>query len=50
MKESLPILLLKKLVLLPNQEVRLEINNDVSKTAIDESLETKNSNILLFRL
>ena len=35
MKEKLSILLLKKLVLLPNQEIRLEINNDVSKNAID---------------
>ena len=47
MKESLPILLLKKLVLLPNQEVRLEINNDVSKSAIDAALENTNSNILV---
>ena len=46
MKESLPILLLKKLVLLPNQEVRLEINNDVSKKAIDDSIESTNSNML----
>ena len=47
MKESLPILLLKKLVLLPHQEVRLEINNDVSKNAIDDAIENKNSNILV---
>ena len=47
MKESLPILLLKKLVLLPNQEVRLEINNDVSKSSIDNSIESNNSNILV---
>ena len=47
MKENLPILLLKKLILLPNQEIRLEINNDVSKTAIDDALKNFNSNILV---
>jgi len=47
MKESLPILLLKKLILLPNQEIRLEINNDVSKSAIDDALKNNNSNILV---
>lgn len=47
MKENLPILLLKKLILLPNQEIRLEINNDISKTAIDDSVKNYNSNILV---
>ena len=47
MKENLPILLLKKLILLPNQEIRLEINNDVSKTAIDDAVKNYNSNILV---
>lgn len=47
MKENLPILLLKKLILLPYQEIRLEINNDVSKTAIDDALKNYNSNILV---
>ena len=47
MKENLSILLLKKLVLLPNQEIRLEINNDVSKSAIDDSIKNYNSNILV---
>ncbi|MBQ3020987.1 MAG: endopeptidase La [Bacilli bacterium] len=47
MKESLPILLLKKLVLLPDQEIRLEINNEVSKIAIDEAIKLNNSNILV---
>ena len=47
MKEKLPILLLKKLILLPNQEIRLEINNDVSKSAIDDALKNNNSNILV---
>ena len=39
MRENLPILLLKKLILLPNQEIRLEINNDVSKYAIDDAIK-----------
>lgn len=47
MKENLPILLLKKLILLPNQEIRLEINNDISKTAIDDAVKNYNSNILV---
>ena len=47
MKENLSILLLKKLVLLPNQEIRLEINNDVSKNAIDDAIKNYNSNILV---
>lgn len=47
MKENLPILLLKKLILLPNQEIRLEINNDVSKTAIDDAIKNYNSNMLV---
>ena len=47
MNNNLPILLLKKLILLPNQEIRLEINNEVSKNAIDESVETYGSNILV---
>ena len=47
MNENLPILLLKKLVLLPNQEIRLEINNDVSKNAIDDSISNYYNNILV---
>ena len=39
MKENLSILLLKKLVLLPNQEIRLEINNEISKLALDDVYE-----------
>lgn len=47
MKENFPILLLKKLILLPDQEIRLEINNDVSKYAIDDAIKNNNSNILV---
>lgn len=47
MNENLPILLLKKLILLPNQEIRLEINNDVSKSSIDDSVNNYSNNILV---
>ena len=30
-KTNLPVILLKGLVLLPSQEVRIEINNDISR-------------------
>lgn len=47
MNGNFPILLLKKLILLPNQEIRLEINNEVSKYAIDDAIKNNNSNILV---
>lgn len=36
-KTNLPVILLKGLVLLPYQEVRIEINNDISKKVVDIS-------------
>ena len=44
MIENLPVLLLKNLVLLPCQEVRLELNNELSKKIIGlaESFTTTN--------
>ena len=39
--------MLKKLILLPSQEIRLEINNDVSKNAIDDAVNNYSSNILV---
>ncbi len=36
-KSNLPVILLKKLVLLPYQEVRIELNNDTSKKVIEIS-------------
>lgn len=35
MKKNLPVLLLKDLILLPNSEIRLEFDNDISKAIID---------------
>lgn len=46
MLENLPVLLLRKLVLLPYQEVRLELNIELSKDIIDLS-EIKYGNKLL---
>ncbi len=46
MLENLPVLLLRKLVLLPYQEVRLELNIELSKEIIDLS-EVKYGNKLL---
>ena len=35
MKKNLPVLLLKGLILLPNSDIRLEFDNDISKAIID---------------
>lgn len=45
--ENLLVLLLKKLVLLPYQEVRLELNIELSKRIIDYSISSFNSKILV---
>ena len=37
MAKTLPVMLLKKFVLLPNQEVKLELNNELSHKIIDLS-------------
>ena len=47
MKNSLPILLLKSLLILPNQEVKLELNNDLSKNVIFFSTENYHSELLV---
>lgn len=47
MQEMLPILMLKKIVLLPHEEVRLEINNDISKVALDDANKNHNNKILV---
>ena len=35
MNQNLPVLLLKGLILLPNNDIRLEFDNDISKSIID---------------
>lgn len=47
MLENLPVLLLKKLVLLPYQEVRLELNIELSKKIIDYAINSYNNKILV---
>ncbi len=47
MKENIPALLLKKLSLLPLQEVRIELNNELSKKVIDLSIAKYNNKILV---
>lgn len=47
MLENLPVLLLKKLVLLPYQEVRLELNIELSKKVIDLALNSYNNKMLV---
>ena len=37
MKNNLPVILLKNLVLLPHEEVRIEFNNDITKKVMDLS-------------
>ena len=47
MKENLPVLLLRKLVLLPYQELRIELNVDLSKKIMDLSEQAYNSKLLV---
>ena len=46
-KSNLPVILLKGLVLLPHQEARIELNNDISKKVIDIAKEYHNNEILI---
>lgn len=47
MLENLPVLLLKKLVLLPYQEVRLELKMELGKKIIDKSINNYNNKLLV---
>lgn len=46
-KTNLPVILLKGLVLLPYQEVRIEINNDISKKVVNISKLYHNDEVLI---
>ena len=37
MNFNIPVILLKNLVILPNQEIKIELNNKISNLAISES-------------
>ncbi len=47
MTNNLPVMLLKRIVLLPLQDVRLDLNNDISSRVIDLSLMKHNGEILI---
>lgn len=47
MKENIPVLLLKKLTILPSQEVRIELNNELSKKVIDISTIEFSNKVLI---
>lgn len=47
MKFNLPVILLKSLVLLPYQEIRLELNNEISKKTIKVSSKYHDNEILV---
>ena len=47
MNNSLPVMLLKGLVLLPNQEVKLDINNKISKKIVMMSSKKYNNEIMI---
>ena len=46
-KNNLPVMLLKRIVLLPNQDVRLDLNSDISSRVIDLAINKHNSEILI---
>ena len=47
MKINLPVMLLKRIVLLPHQDVRLDLNNDISSRVIDLAMKKHNGEILI---
>ncbi len=47
MKNNLPVMLLKRIVLLPLQDVRLDLNNDISSRVIDVAINKNNGEILI---
>ena len=47
MKNNLPVMLLKRIVLLPFQDVRLDLNNDISSKVIDLAINKHNGEILI---
>lgn len=47
MQNNLPVMLLQKIVLLPMQDVRLDLNNEVSSKVINLAIKKHNSEILI---
>ncbi len=46
-KTNLPVILLRGIVLLPNNEIRLEFDNDISKNIIDVAELFHDNNLLV---
>ena len=46
-KSNLPVILLKDLIILPYQEVRIEINNEISKKVVEVAKNFHNDEILI---
>ena len=47
MKNNLPVMLLKRIVLLPGQELRLDLNSEISSKVIDLAINKHGSKILI---
>ena len=47
MNNNLPVMLLKRIILLPLQDVRLDLNNEISSKVIDLAINKHNSEILI---
>ena len=47
MKNTIPVILLKELIILPNQEIRIELNNKISKMIIKKSTLEYESKLLV---
>lgn len=47
MKNNLPVMLLKRIVLLPGQELRLDLNSEISSKVIDLAISKHGSKILI---
>lgn len=47
MQNNLPVMLLQKIVLLPMQDVRLDLNNEISSKVINLAIKKHNSEILI---
>ena len=47
MNNNLPVMLLKRIILLPTQDVRLDLNNEISSKVINLAITKHNSEILI---
>ena len=45
--KSIPVILLKELVIFPNQEIKIELNNQISKKTINEAMVNNDCKVLV---